>query len=144
MTRKFFKLRLGSLALGVFLTALSALLGPAQAQIAPDPKDYPGALPIMLKPGSLLFNSPKHPVGLRDWSQWWTFKFGANWRRPNGPCSSLAGLNDHPVVHVAYTDALAYAKWAGKDLPTEAGWEFVGRGRLDGTEFAWGYLGNPG
>jgi formylglycine-generating enzyme len=114
------------------------------AQIAPDPKDYPGALPHMLRAGSLVFNPPKHPVDLNDWSQWWTFKFGADWRRPYGPRSSLNGLNDHPVVHVAYSDALAYARWAGKDLPTEAEWEFAARGGLDGTEFAWGNEQAPG
>ena len=72
------------------------------AEIAPDPKDYPGALPHMLRAGSLVFAPPKHPVDLGDWSQWWAFTFGANWRRPYGPRSSLNGLNDHPVVHVAY------------------------------------------
>jgi formylglycine-generating enzyme len=108
------------------------------AEIVPDPNNYPGALPNMLKAGSLVFNPPKHPIDLNNWSQWWTFKFGANWRRPYGPRSSLAGLNDHPVVHVAYSDGLAYAQWAGKDLPSEAEWEFAARGGLDGAEFAWG------
>ncbi len=114
------------------------------AEIAPDPKDYPGALPHMLKAGSLVFNPPKYPVDLRDWSQWWTFTFGANWKRPYGRGSSISGLEDHPVVHVAYSDAVAYAKWAGKDLPTEAEWEFAARGGLDGAEFAWGDELTPG
>ena len=75
------------------------------AEIKPDPKDYPGALPHMLKAGSLVFTPPEHPVDLGDCSQWWTFKFGANWRRPYGPGSSISGLDDHPVVHIAYRDA---------------------------------------
>src|ERR1700736_652475 len=115
------------------------------AEIAPDPKDYPGALPHMLRAGSLVFNPPKHTVAdMHDWSQWWAFKFGANWRRPYGPRSSLGGLNDHPVVHVAFRDALAYAKWAGKDLPSEAEGEFAPGGGLDGAEFAWGDELTPG
>ena len=114
------------------------------AEITPDPKDYPGALPHMLRAGSLVFNPPKNPVDLENWLQWWTFKFGANWKRPYGPRSSIAGLSDHPVVHVAYPDALAYAKWAGKDLPTEAEWEFAARGGLDAAEFAWGDEFTPG
>src|SRR3954451_18199356 len=75
------------------------------AEIAPKAEDYPGALPHMLKAGSLMFQPPQRPVDLRDWSQWWTFKFGATWRKPYGPGSSIRGLDDHPVVHVAFKDA---------------------------------------
>ncbi len=84
------------------------------AEIAPKPEDYPGALPHMLKAGSLVFTPPKDPLDQRHSSRWWNFKFGANWRRPYGPRSSISGLDDHPVVHVAYRDAEAYAAWAGK------------------------------
>ena len=114
------------------------------AEIPPDPKDYPGALPHMLKAGSLVFTPLHHRVDLSDWSQWWRFRFGAYWRRPYGPASSLAGLEEHPVVHVAYRDAEAYARWAGKELPTAAEWEFAARGGLDGAEFAWGDEFTPG
>ena len=95
------------------------------AETAPDPKDYPGALPNMLKAGSLVFSPPDHPVNTRDWTQWWEFRFRASWRRPYGPGSSIKGLDDHPAVHIAYADAQAYALWAGKQLPTEAEWEFA-------------------
>jgi formylglycine-generating enzyme required for sulfatase activity len=108
------------------------------AETAPDPADYPGALPGMLKAGSLVFAPPRHAVNLRDWTQWWRFKFGAQWRHPGGSNSSLAGLDNHPVVHVAYRDAQAYALWANKELPSEAEWELASRGELDGAEFAWG------
>jgi formylglycine-generating enzyme len=114
------------------------------AEIAPDPKDYPGALPHMLQAGSLVFTPPDHPVDLRNWGEWWRFTFGAHWRAPYGPGSSIEGLDDHPVVHVAYSDAVAYARWAGKELPTEAEWEFASRGGLDGAEFAWGDEFTPG
>ncbi len=115
------------------------------AEIPPDPKHYPGALPRMLKAGSLVFAPPRHRVvDLRDWSQWWAFKFGADWRHPYGPGSSIGGLEDHPVVHVAYADAAAYAAWAGKAIPTEAEWEYAARGGLDDAEFAWGHEFTPG
>jgi sulfatase modifying factor 1 len=108
------------------------------AEIAPESKDYPGALPHMLKAGSLVFNPPDHPVDTEDWMQWWTFKFGVNWRRPYGKRSSISGLDDHPVFHVTYGDAEAYAKWANKVPPTEAEFEFAARGGLGEAEYAWG------
>ena len=113
------------------------------AEIAPRAEDYPGALPEMLHPGSIVFQQPSHPVDLRVCS-WWDFVLGADWRHPTGPQSSIEGLDHHPVVHIAYRDVEAYAKWAGKELPTEAEWEFAARGGLDRTEFAWGSELCPG
>ncbi len=80
------------------------------AEIPPDPKDYPGALPEMLRAGSMVFTPTTHPVDLRNWAQWWRFEFGAYWRHPYGPDSSLDGLEEHPVVHVAWQDVEAYAR----------------------------------
>lgn len=108
------------------------------AESPPDPTHYPGAQPEMLYAGSLTFHPPREPGDTRDWTRWWTFLRGANWRHPYGPGSSIKGLDDHPVVHVALRDAEAYVAWAGKALPTEAEWEFAARGGLDGAEYAWG------
>jgi formylglycine-generating enzyme len=114
------------------------------AEIPPDPAGYPGALPEMLRASSLVFMPPKGPVDLRNWSAWWTFMAGADWRHPYGPGSSIKGLDEHPVVHIAYQDAEAYAAWAGKELPTEAEWEYAARGGLEGADFAWGGELAPG
>ncbi|MGE0626281.1 MAG: formylglycine-generating enzyme family protein [Hyphomicrobiaceae bacterium] len=113
------------------------------AEFAPKAEDYPGALPHMLKPGSMVFRAPSQRVDTSDCSLWWQFCFGADWRHPTGPGSSIKSLGDHPVVHVTYDDAQAYAEWSGKSLPTEAEWELAARGGLQDAEFAWGNEFNP-
>ncbi len=116
------------------------------AEIAPDPKDYPGMLPDMARAGSLVFHRTAGPVDTADLGQWWGYEFGADWRHPVGGAQDLDVLElwDHPVVHVAYADAAAYAAWAGKDLPTEAEFEFAARGGLDNRDYAWGDELAPG
>ena len=106
--------------------------------------DYPGANPEMLEPSSVVFQKPPHRVDLRNPYGWWTYVAGADWRHPEGPESSIVGREQHPAVHLAHEDAEAYAKWCGKELPTEAEWEFAARGGLDGATYAWGEEFEPG
>ena len=108
------------------------------AERVPRAEDFPGAPPENLVAGSVVFSPPDHAVPLNDHFQWWSYVRGANWRHPLGPQSDIKGKEKHPVVHVAYEDALAYAKWAGKRLPAEAEWEFAARGGLSGKPFVWG------
>ena len=107
-------------------------------------EDYPDADPELLVPGSLVFEATPGPVDLRDFTNWWRYAAGAYWKRPEGPGSTINGRDRHPVVHVAYEDAEAYASWAGKELPAEAEWEFAARGGLEGAVFAWGDEDLPG
>jgi sulfatase modifying factor 1 len=100
--------------------------------------DYPGANPELLVPASVVFRQPRTRVDLRNHFNWWAYVPGASWRHPRGPGSDLTGLDDHPVVHVGYEDAAAYARWAGRELPTEAEWERAARGGLEAMEFVWG------
>jgi formylglycine-generating enzyme required for sulfatase activity len=113
------------------------------AEIAPDPKDYPGMAPELAQPGSAVFEMTPVPVDTSVPS-WWDFRIGASWRAPLGPGSSIEGIGDHPVVHIAYADTEAYAAWAGKALPTEAEWEFAARGGLEAADYAWGDELAPG
>ena len=114
------------------------------AERRPDPADYPGADEALLVPSSTVFVQPAHRVDLANPFNWWTYIPGAQWRHPQGPDSSIDDLGDHPVVHVAWEDVETYARWADKELPTEAEWEFAARGGLDGAPYAWGAEFTPG
>ena len=103
-----------------------------------DLKDHPGVPPELLAPGAVVFTPPDGLLNLVDVSQWWRFVPGADWRHPSGPGSSIEGRDNHPVVDVAYEDAQAYARWLGRELPTEAQWEFAARGGLNGATYSWG------
>lgn len=103
-----------------------------------EPDLYPGAPAENLVPGSMAFCKAEGPVNLHDYTNWWAWMPGASWKQPEGPQSDLEGLEEHPVVHIAHEDALAYARWAGKELPSEAEWERAARGGLDGADFVWG------
>ena len=114
------------------------------AERVPNPEDYPGANREMLVPGSLVFRKPPHRVEAADFSRWWAWVPGACWRHPEGPGSSITERAEHPVVHIAFEDAETYARWTGKELPTEAEWERAARGGLEGAVYAWGNELAPG
>lgn len=103
-----------------------------------DAARYPGAPAELLQPGGFVFHQPEANATLADFRLWWRYRPGADWRHPEGPGSGIADRMNHPVVHVTREDALAYARWLGRDLPTEVEWEFAARGGLEGKEFAWG------
>jgi formylglycine-generating enzyme required for sulfatase activity len=113
------------------------------AEAGLDPAEYPGLPPELLVPGGMVFDEPETADLRGSVAQWWRYVPGASWRHPAGPESSIEGLDNHPVVQVAHADALAYAQWLGRDLPTEAEWEFAARGGLEGATYTWGDSYDP-
>ncbi|MEO6183512.1 MAG: formylglycine-generating enzyme family protein [Verrucomicrobiota bacterium] len=114
------------------------------AERKPDAKDFPGVPAENLVAGSVVFTPPPGEVSLENHFAWWSYVAGASWRHPQGPGSDIKGLEKHPVVHICWDDAVAYARWAGKRLPTEAEWEYASRGGLDRQPFNWGEVKVPG
>tara|TARA_B110001452_G_scaffold246012_1_gene231048 strand:- start:297 stop:1454 length:1158 start_codon:yes stop_codon:yes gene_type:complete len=102
------------------------------------PRNTPKPNDKLLEPGSLVFSMPNEVTSLIDFSQWWKWTKGANWKQPKGPNSTIIGLENHPVVHISFQDANEYAKWYGKRLPTEAEWEWAARGGLNNNIYPWG------
>jgi formylglycine-generating enzyme required for sulfatase activity len=127
-----------------FLKFVKATGHQTLAERAADPALYPGALPEQLTPASIVFVQPPGAPSQADPYSWWQYIPGANWRHPEGPGSSIKNREHHPVVHVAYEDAEAYAHWLGKQLPSEREWERAARGGYDNTEYAWGNELHPG
>ncbi len=114
------------------------------AELALDPRNFPGVPPDKLAPASPVFTPPSQPVPLNNHAIWWDLVPGADWQHPEGPKSNIVGRENYPVVQVSFQDAAAYCKWAGKRLPTEAEWEYAARGGLAKKEFVWGNEFRPG